>query len=79
VSREETPEPWALASSKSPKEHLPFNRCAIPAPILPGKVVAFKLLTADFRDPNCIGNITQKNQQVRLRLGHNARRAGRRK
>src|SRR6266550_3876204 len=40
--------------------------------MLPGKVVAFKLLTADFRDLNCIHNMTQKNQQVRLRLGRNA-------
>ena len=42
------------------------------ASILPGKVVAFKLLTADFGDANCIRNMTQKNQQVRLRLGRNA-------
>ena len=42
------------------------------ASILPGKVIAFKLLTADFGDANCIRNMTQKNQQVRLRLGRNA-------
>jgi acetyl esterase/lipase len=39
---------------------------------LPKKVVAFKLLTADFRYPNCIRNMTPKDQQVRLRLGRNA-------
>jgi acetyl esterase/lipase len=36
------------------------------------KAVAFKLLTADFWDVNCIHNMTQKNPQVRLRLGRNA-------
>ncbi len=35
-------------------------------------VVAFKRLTADFRDLNCIHNMTQKNQYVRLRFGRNA-------
>src|SRR6266705_6335807 len=40
--------------------------------MLPGKVVAFKLLTADFRDLNCMRNMTPKNQHVRLRLGRNA-------
>jgi len=39
---------------------------------LPGKVVAFKPLTADFRYPTFIRNMTQKNQQVRLGLGRNA-------
>jgi acetyl esterase/lipase len=33
-------------------------------------VVAFKLLTADFPNPNC--NMTQKNQQMRPGLGRNA-------
>src|SRR5438445_13113014 len=28
--------------------------------------------TADFGDANCIRNMTQKHQQVRLRLGRNA-------
>ncbi len=40
---------------------------------LPEKIVAFKLLRADFGDPNCIHKMTpKKNQQVRLRLGRKA-------
>jgi acetyl esterase/lipase len=35
------------------------------------KVVALKPLAADFREPNCIRNMTPKNQQIRLRLGGN--------
>jgi hypothetical protein len=40
---------------------------------LPEEVVAFKALTVDFREPKSLTrNMTQKNQQVRLRLGRNA-------
>src|SRR4030095_4805908 len=35
------------------------------------KVVALKPLAADFRETNCIRNMTPKNQQIRLRLGGN--------
>ena len=39
---------------------------------MPGIVVTFKLLTADFLGLNCIHNMIQKNEHVLLRFGGNA-------